>query len=62
MRHTFFTNCHSANIPIKYVQEWAGHADIKTTLNVYTHTQKKGTSILLKYVNKLAKTIIDTKN
>lgn len=31
----------SKGIPIKDVQKWVGHADIQTTLNIYTRTTRK---------------------
>jgi integrase/recombinase XerD len=36
LRHTFITNCIKRNININYVQNLAGHSDLKTTLG-YTH-------------------------
>lgn len=42
LRHTFITLCHEADIDPKVTQEIVGHADISTTLNIYTHlTQAK---------------------
>ena len=40
LRHTFITLCHEAGIDPKVTQEMAGHADIRTTLNIYTHLTK----------------------
>ena len=40
LRHTFITLCHEAGIDPKVTQEIAGHADIRTTLNIYTHLTK----------------------
>jgi integrase len=36
LRHTFGTRMAAAGVPIRTLQEWMGHADIKTTL-VYAH-------------------------
>jgi integrase len=36
LRHTFGTRCASAGVPLRTLQAWMGHADIKTTM-VYTH-------------------------
>jgi integrase len=36
LRHTFGTRMASAGVPIRTLQAWMGHADIKTTM-VYTH-------------------------
>lgn len=40
LRHTHASMLVDLNEPIKYVQERLGHADVKTTLNLYVHTQK----------------------
>ena len=37
LRHTFITMCHEAGVDVKVTQEIAGHADIHTTLMIYTH-------------------------
>jgi len=37
LRHTYITNLILAGVNIKVVQYLAGHSDIKTTLNIYTH-------------------------
>jgi integrase len=36
LRHTFGTRMAAAGVPIRTLQEWMGHADIKTTL-IYAH-------------------------
>ena len=36
LRHTFGTRCAAAVVPLRTLQAWMGHADIKTTM-VYTH-------------------------
>jgi integrase len=36
LRHTFGTRCAANGVPMRTLQEWMGHADIKTTL-IYTH-------------------------
>jgi integrase len=36
LRHTFGTRMAAASVPIRTLQAWMGHADIKTTM-VYTH-------------------------
>jgi integrase len=40
LRHNFISECYKAGIDIKKVQTWVGHADIQTTLNIYTHLEK----------------------
>ncbi len=37
LRHTYATTLHSAGVPPKVIQYMMGHADIGTTLNIYTH-------------------------
>ncbi|MCW2980619.1 MAG: site-specific integrase [Solirubrobacterales bacterium] len=32
LRHTFGTHCAAAGVPMRTLQEWMGHRDIKTTL------------------------------
>lgn len=41
LRHTFATNCLEAQIPLKVVQIWLGHAEIDTTANIYSHVTEK---------------------
>jgi integrase len=36
LRHTFGTRCAAAGVPLRTLQAWMGHTDIKTTM-VYTH-------------------------
>ncbi|MGH2860324.1 MAG: tyrosine-type recombinase/integrase [Solirubrobacteraceae bacterium] len=36
LRHTFGTTMAAAGVPMRTIQEWMGHDDIKTT-QVYTH-------------------------
>ncbi|KDE74877.1 integrase [Fusobacterium necrophorum BFTR-2] len=40
VRHSYCTRLFEANVPIKTVQMLMGHADIETTLNIYTHVMK----------------------
>lgn len=37
LRHTFITNMYLAGVDVLTAKEQAGHSDIKTTLNIYTH-------------------------
>jgi integrase len=37
LRHNFISECYHAKIDLKKLQKWVGHADISTTLNIYTH-------------------------
>ncbi len=36
-RHTFTTRCYEQGVPDKVIQKLLGHANIETTLNIYTH-------------------------
>ena len=40
-RHTHASLCYSAGLNAKEIQKRLGHADSKTTMNVYTHVMKK---------------------
>ena len=37
LRHTFITNMYLAGVDVLTAKEQAGHSDIQTTLNIYTH-------------------------
>ena len=52
-RHTFVSMCYAAGISAKEIQEYVGHAEIGTTLNIYTHVLKKGSSPLYEYIRRL---------
>lgn len=41
LRHTFITLCHEAGVDAKVTQGMVGHADIRTTLNIYTHLRQR---------------------
>ena len=41
LRHTFATMLYFAGVDILTAKEQLGHADIKTTLAIYTHLDKK---------------------
>lgn len=59
-RHTFISCCYHIGIKDKQIQTWAGHADIGTTLNTYTHLLDNGTSPILDYLRAL-KTHLENK-
>jgi integrase len=40
-RHSFISECYQAGVQVKKLQQWVGHADIRTTLNTYTHLEKE---------------------
>ena len=37
LRHTFFTDCQAAGVPLNVAKEWMGHSDISVTSKIYTH-------------------------
>lgn len=41
LRHSYATMLYEIGVDAKTAQNWLGHADIKTTLNIYTHLSKK---------------------
>lgn len=41
LRHGYATMLFDAGIDVKTAQKWLGHADIKTTLDIYTHLSEK---------------------
>lgn len=55
LRHSYATILFDAGIDIKTAQKWLGHADIKTTLEIYTHLSEmriqNSKDKLLAYVN-----------
>lgn len=36
-RHNFISESYMAGVNVKKLQQWVGHSDISTTLNIYTH-------------------------
>lgn len=41
LRHTFITLMYLAGVDVLTAKEQAGHADIKTTMAIYTHLDEK---------------------
>lgn len=41
LRHTFCTIMYEAGIDVLTAKEQMGHSDVKTTLSIYTHLDKK---------------------
>ena len=58
LRHTHASLLFASGASIKYVQARLGHADVKTTLNIYTHitkdTKEKDLSNFVKYMENIA--------
>lgn len=40
LRHIFITNCFSRDVVLDTVMDWAGHADIRTTILIYREVNK----------------------
>ena len=40
LRHTYITMLYLAGVDVMTAKEQAGHSDIQTTLNIYTHLDK----------------------
>lgn len=51
-RHTYCTNMAKSGISVKTLQYLMGHADIATTMNVYTHLKLEDTKDELKQLKK----------
>ena len=41
LRHTYATALYDAGVPVKAAQYFLGHADIRVTLDLYTHLSKE---------------------
>jgi len=51
LRHTYITELIMAGCDVKTVQYLAGHADVKVTLDIYTHLRDKSPDRLMSAVN-----------
>ena len=40
-RHSYITTLAKADVDLKTIQRISGHANISTTLNIYTHTREE---------------------
>lgn len=40
LRHTYATRCFEAGVDIKAISEQLGHANVKTTYNIYVHLMR----------------------
>lgn len=56
LRHTYATALYDAGVPVKAAQYFLGHADIRITLQLYTHLSKERESAsrkqMIKYLDK----------
>ena len=59
-RHTFASMLYAAGISDKVIQSLCGHADVGTTVNIYTDILMTGESPVLDYVLKLKSTLKST--
>lgn len=41
LRHIFITNCLGENVHVRTVMDWAGHTDIRTTMQIYAEINKE---------------------
>lgn len=51
LRHTFTTRCYEQGVSNKVLQKLLGHADIQTTMNIYTHATKESQANAMKEVS-----------
>lgn len=58
LRHTYITRLIEAGENIRKVQELAGHADIETTLQIYTHVMKDSVKMSAIKQDKLYKSLL----
>jgi integrase len=56
-RHTFATILYNAGIDIKQAQEWLGHANFNTTMNIYTHLSEQNKTTSTDKLNEYLKTV-----
>lgn len=57
LRHTYATRLFEAGVPPKTVQKLMGHADIQTTMNIYTHVMKEEKIEAIDKINNLFKEV-----
>ncbi|MDY2736140.1 tyrosine-type recombinase/integrase [Intestinibacter sp.] len=53
LRHTYITRMFEAGVDAKVIAEIVGHSDVSTTLNIYTHVNKKKKSEAVSKINVL---------
>ena len=59
LRTTFVTLCYDAKVDVLTTAKWAGHEDIKTTLEIYTKLSQErredSAENMLRYIEKITK-------
>lgn len=53
LRHTFMSTAYYAGMSVKTIQTLAGHAQMSTTMDIYVHSLRRGSSPLLDYLRGL---------
>jgi len=56
-RHTFATILYNAGVDIKQTQEWLGHANFNTTMDIYTHLNEQNKITATDKIEEYLKTI-----
>jgi len=56
-RHTFATILYNAGVDIKQAQEWLGHSNFNTTMNIYTHLNEQNKITSTDKVNEYLKSV-----
>lgn len=56
-RHTFATILYNASVDIKQAQEWLGHSNFNTTMNIYTHLNEQNKITSTDKVNEYLKSV-----
>lgn len=61
-RHGRVTILDEINAPLKVRQEGMGHAELKTTMNIYTHTRNRQHKLVVNQLNQALENVIKTGN
>ena len=61
-RHGHATILDEINAPLKVRQERMGHAEMKTTMNIYTHTQSSQHRLVANQLNQALEDVIKAGN
>ena len=64
LRDTFATMCYDAGVDVKTTQKWMGHADVSTTMKIYTklseEKEMESTDLMDSFVEKLSSNAVKT--